>query len=324
MQTLRVCVRQGSIPAPFFTTDELTTGENMAIYHLSIKTVKRSTGRSAVAAAAYRSASKLVDDRTGQIYDYTRKQGVVFSEIVISKTAPVELSERNALWDSAEAAETRKNSVTAREYEIALPVELDPAQQKACVHDFNLWLVERFSVGVDMSIHAPHKEGDQRNYHAHILTTTREISGKGFGKKTRELDDKKSGAVIEVRSKWAEIANQHLERAQVEERIDHRSHKSRNIEAAPTFHLGVSANAMERRGIKTDRGNKLRIIKAANQALHLAKLAHHVVKNHVQQAAQKTKDILSAVGATLLKRRHEDVISKKRSQGQNRRDGMER
>ncbi|NQV48053.1 MAG: MobA/MobL family protein [Rhodospirillaceae bacterium] len=275
----------------------------MAIYHLSVKTVKRSTGRSAVAAAAYRTATKLVDDRTGQTYDYTRKQGVEFSEIIIPETVPLNLSERNALWDSAEAAEMRKNSVTAREYEIALPAEFDGEQRKACVHEFSRWLVDRFGVAVDAAIHAPHRDGDQRNYHAHILTTTRVIDGEGIGQKTRELDEKKSGAVVEVREKWADIANRHLERAQVTDRIDHRSHKDRGIDAAPTFHIGVKAAAMERRGIETDRGNRLRLIVAANKAVQIARLAHLAVSHQVKQVARKSMEALSAAGGILLNRK---------------------
>lgn len=279
----------------------------MAIYHLSVKTVKRSTGRSAVAAAAYRTATSLTDDRTGQTYDYTRKQGVEFCDILIPKTAPPYLSERNALWDSAEAAEKRKNSVTAREYEIALPAEFNAGQKQACVHEFSHWLVDRFAVGVDAAIHAPHREGDQRNYHAHILTTTRAIDGDGMGKKTRELDDKKSGAVFEVREKWAGIANRHLERAQVTDRIDHRSHKDRGIEVAPTFHLGVMAAAMERRGVQTDRGNQLRFILAANKALHIARLAHMALSHQVKQIARKSVEALSAAGNILLSRKMEQT-----------------
>jgi hypothetical protein len=288
----------------------------MAIYHLSVKTVKRSTGRSAVAAAAYRTATSLTDDRTGQTYDYTRKQGVGFCEILIPKIAPPYLSERNVLWDSAEAAEKRKNSVTAREYEIALPAEFDAEQKQACVHEFSHWLVDRFAVGVDAAIHAPHKEGDQRNYHAHVLTTTRAIDGDGIGKKTRELDEKNSGAVIEVREKWAEIANRHLERANVTDRIDHRSHKARGIEAAPTFHLGVMAAAMERRGVQTDRGNQLRFIMAANKALQIARLAHMALSHQVKQVARKSLEALSAAGSILLNRKTrqaENVPAKSKS-----------
>ena len=288
----------------------------MAIYHLSIKTVKRSTGRSAVAAAAYRTATNLIDDRTGQTYDYTRKQGVEFSEILIPKTAPRNLSERNALWDSAEAAEKRKNSVTAREYEIAFPAEFNDEQKQACVHEFSHWLVDRFAVGVDVAIHAPHREGDQRNYHAHILTTTRAIDSTGLAKKTRELDEKNSGAVIEVRGKWAEIANRHLEQANVTDRIDHRSHKDRGIEAAPTFHLGVMAAAMERRGLETDRGNQLRFILAANKALQIARLAHMALLHQMKQVARKSVEALSAAGNILLnrnKRQTENVPAKSKS-----------
>jgi len=296
----------------------------MAIYHLSVKTVKRSTGRSAVAAAAYRTATNLIDDRTGQTYDYTRKQGVEFSEILIPKTAPPYMLERNALWDSAEAAEKRKNSVTAREYEIALPAEFNAEQKQACVHEFSHWLVDRFAVGVDAAIHAPHREGDQRNYHAHILTTTRTIDNEGLAKKTRELDDKKSGAVIEVREKWAEIANRHLERAQITDRIDHRSHKDRGIEAAPTFHLGVMAAAMERRGLETDRGNQLRFIMAANKALQIARLAHMAVVHQVKQAARKSVEALSSAGNILLNRKAEQAENAPTKPKSRMKPGLER
>jgi len=296
----------------------------MAIYHLSVKTVKRSTGRSAVAAAAYRTATKLIDDRTGQTYDYTRKQGVEFTEILIPETAPIDLSERNALWDRAEAAETRKNSVTAREYEIALPAEFDREQQKACVREFSRWLVDRFGVAVDAAIHAPHRDGDQRNFHAHILTTTRGVNGEGFGKKTRELDEKTSGAVVEVREKWAEVANRHLERAQATDRIDHRSHKDRGIETAPTFHLGVKAAAMERRGIETDRGNRLRLIVAANKAVQIARLAHLAVSHQVKQAVGKSMDALSAAGNILLNRKTKQTRNISEKSKSRMKPGLER
>lgn len=242
----------------------------MAIYHLSIKTVSRSTGRSAVAAAAYRSGALLVDERTGEVADYTRKRGVVHTEIIAPADAPAWALDRAALWNAAEAAERRKNSVVAREYELALPAELPAAERQAAAAAFGRWLADRFGVAVDVAIHAPGGAGDQRNHHAHVLTTTRALGPEGFAGKTRELDDRKSGAVEEVRAKWAEISNAALERAQVAERVDHRSHERRGIEEAPTVHLGPAAAAMERRGVETERGTWNRLVSRANAAFRAA------------------------------------------------------
>lgn len=243
----------------------------MAIYHLAIKTVSRSTGRSAVAAAAYRSGQLLADERTGVVADYRRKGGVEHVEIVAPADAPAWVHDRAALWNAAEAAEKRKNSVTAREYEIALPAEVSAEQRQQAARAFGGWLAERFGVVADIAIHAPGGEGDQRNHHAHILTTARAVGPEGLGAKTRELDDRQSGAVEEVRAKWAAIANAALERAQRAERVDHRSYERRGVEAAPTVHLGPAAAAMERRGVETERGGINRLARAANLALAQAR-----------------------------------------------------
>lgn len=273
----------------------------MALYHLSIKTVSRSNGRSAVAASAYRSGSKLHDKRTGETADYTRKSGVEHTEIVSPESAPAWAHNREQLWNGAEAAEKRKNSVTAREYEIALPAELTPFQRQEAAREFAGWLVERFGVVADVAIHAPGKEGDQRNHHAHILTTTRAVGPEGMGAKTRELDDRQSGAVEEVRAKWAAIANSALERARVAERVDHRSYARQGIEEAPTAHLGPSAAAMERRGVQTERGNINRLVTAANQALHLARQAMQIAAAKAKEAASQVMDRGARIMAELGK-----------------------
>lgn len=260
----------------------------MAIYHLSIKTVSRSSGRSAVAAAAYRSGEMLADERTGELSDYRRKRGVEHTEIVAPADAPAWVHDRAALWNAAEASERRKNSVTAREYEIALPAELPPQDRQQVAREFARFLADRFGVVADVAIHAPGGEGDSRNHHAHILTTTRTVGPEGFGVKTRELDQRQSGAVEEVREKWAAIQNVALERARVAERVDHRSHERRGFEAAPTVHLGPAAAAMERRGIETERGNQNRLVRAANQALAAA-------RQMVDRAAAKAKEAASQV-----------------------------
>ncbi|KAA8419801.1 conjugal transfer protein TraA, partial [Acetobacter sp. DmW_125130] len=144
----------------------------MAIYHLSVKSISRSAGRSVVAAAAYRAGQELTDERQGLTHDYTRKQGVEDAFIVAPDGADW-AQDRNALWNAAEAAEKRKDAKTGREYELALPAELDADARKELARDFAAELVERYGVVADVAIHEPGRQGDNRNHHVHILTTTR-------------------------------------------------------------------------------------------------------------------------------------------------------
>ncbi|HIF5740202.1 TPA: MobQ family relaxase, partial [Enterobacter kobei] len=160
----------------------------MAIYHLSVKTISRSAGRSATAAAAYRAGAKVTDERTGEIHDYTKKSGVVSTNLILPSNAPDWAHDREQLWNAAEQAETRKNSTVAREFEVALPDELPPSERLRLSHDFARELVARHGCAADVAIHAPSKEGDDRNHHAHILLSTRRLGLEGFGEKTRELD----------------------------------------------------------------------------------------------------------------------------------------
>jgi hypothetical protein len=219
----------------------------MAIFHLSVKTVSRSAGRSATAAAAYRAGVKITDERTGEIHDYTRKGGVDSAELVLPAGAPEWAGDRAALWNAAEKAETRKNSTVAREFEVALPSELSATERRALAMTFGQELAERHGCAVDVAIHAPGKEGDNRNHHAHILCTTRRLTPEGFGAKTRELDDQKTGEVSRWRERWGELTNQALERAGQAERVDHRSLKDQGIDREPLPHLGPAATAIERR-----------------------------------------------------------------------------
>ena len=151
----------------------------MAIYHLSVKTISRSAGRSATAAAAYRAGVEITDERTGEIHDYRRKGGVESAAVILPDNAPEWARDRCQLWNAAEQAETRKNSTVAREFEIALPAELSPAERERLAHDFTRELVERHGMAADVAIHAPGKEGDNRNHHAHILLTTRRLTPDG-------------------------------------------------------------------------------------------------------------------------------------------------
>lgn len=183
----------------------------MAIYHCSIKPVSRGNGRSSTAAAAYRAGVCLADERTGEIHDYTRKQGVEHSELVLPEGVNLD---REQLWNAAENAEKRKDARVAREFEVALPAELAPEKRRELAHDFAKSLVEKYGVAADVAIHAPGKGGDQRNYHAHILVTTRQIGPEGLEAKTDlEQEDKALRAagkpsgreqIEALRSAWAD------------------------------------------------------------------------------------------------------------------------
>jgi len=193
-----------------------------------------------------------MDERTGEIYDYSRKRGVEYSELVFP--SGVSMTRAN-LWNLAEVSENRRNSTVAREYEVALPEELTSEQRKALAVVFARHLTDRYGVAADVAIHSPSRGGDSRNHHAHILTTTRVVTMEGFGAKTRALDDKKTGEVEYVRRVWAILSNQALEQAGHESQIDHRSLQSQGVEREPMIHLGPVAIAMERRGEPSERGD---------------------------------------------------------------------
>ena len=227
----------------------------MSIYHLSVKTISRSAGRSATAAAAYRSGSEIVDAMTGEVHDYRHKAGVLHSELVLPDGAPAWASDRSQLWNAAEQAEKRKNSTVAREFELALPDELSHSERVRLARDFAGELVAKHGCAASVDVHAPGKEGDSRNHHAHLLLSTRRLGPDGFGEKTRELDDKKTGSqlVTEWRARFAELTNERLAQAGSSARVDHRSLEAQGIDRAPTVHMGPAATALERRGIRTRR-----------------------------------------------------------------------
>lgn len=250
----------------------------MAIFHLSVKTISRSSGRSATAAIAYRAGERVTDERTGLVHDYTRRRGIEHTEIFLPENSPSWATNRAQLWNAAELAETRKNSTVAREFEVAIPAELNRDQRLELVREVARELVQRHGMAVDVAIHEPGKDGDNRNHHAHILCSTRRLTPEGFKDKTRELDDQKSGEVANWRQRWAEVSNRHLENAGHQERIDHRSldaqraaaivrgdtEQAAKLERLPTVHLGPNVVQMEQRGISTERGEQGREIAQRN------------------------------------------------------------
>ncbi|MDC6383694.1 MobQ family relaxase [Pseudomonas graminis] len=197
----------------------------MALYSVSVKTVGRSSGRSSTAAAAYRNAERLVNERTGEVHDYRRRSGVDFTAAFApAGIAPIPSS---ILWNRAEAAEVRKNANVAREVLVALPHELDQVQRQALAKAIAQELANRYGTAGTLAIHRPDREGDQRNHHVHILMTTRRVDVDGqLGEKTRELDDLKQRGPLEVqwiREMIETRTNHALENAGSDSRVDRRS-----------------------------------------------------------------------------------------------------
>ena len=229
----------------------------MAIYHLRASVISRSSGRSATAAAAYRSGTEIEDRRTGRSFDYAAKRGVEHTEILAPDHAPDWVSDRSELWNRVEESETRKNSQVAREVRVALPDELSHEERVELVRGFcQSAFVDRGMVA-DVAIHAPGKEGDERNHHAHIMVTTREIDAEGFTTKNRDWNSK--DVLEEWRLSWAEVSNEALERSGLDERIDHRTLEEQRDEArelaAEAQERGDEAEALEQvvRAVALDR-----------------------------------------------------------------------
>jgi Ti-type conjugative transfer relaxase TraA len=205
----------------------------VAIYHLHAKIIKRGDGRCVVAAAAYRSGQSLEDEASGLTFDYTRKQGVAFSEILALDGAPSWVHDRSELWNRVEASEKRKDAQLAREIEVALPVELSFDEQKALLRSFvQKEFVEQGMVA-DFSIH----RDDEHNPHAHILLTLRRVGPEGFGGKERTWNEKSK--LLAWRQSWEELSNAHLAQAGHAVRIDHRSLKDQGLELTPGRKIGV-------------------------------------------------------------------------------------
>lgn len=240
----------------------------MAIYSASVKPVSRAGGRSATAAAAYRNAEKIVDERTGEVHDYTRRRGVEFAEsFAPAGMVPAPAAE---LWNRAEAAETRKNARVAREVLVALPHELTPEQRRELAREIAQALADRYGTAGTLAVHQPDREGDQRNHHAHILMTTRRLEPSGeLGEKTRELDDVQRGPqeVEWVRAMVEARTNHALECAGLEARVDRRTLEQQRIAALaagdqeraagldrrPTLHEGPRVTQIRREAARQGR-----------------------------------------------------------------------
>lgn len=288
----------------------------MAIYHLTTKPISRSSGRSSTASAAYRAGVEIVDIRTGLKHDYSKRDGVIMA---LAFDKEMRMIDRNELWNKAESAEKRKDGRTAREWILAIPYELIPKEkheQKDINKNYGAQvalkfakeLADRYNVAFDIAIHSPDAKGDNRNYHAHIMTTTREVECKSnvieFGKKTtlelsntkrKELGLPSSNIEIkDLREKWEIIVNTELESHGIDVRIDHRSLKAQGAEREPTIKMGWKASALERRGVQTDRGDINRAIRADNERIKELELEIYINKGRLSVSRTKQALLLNS------------------------------
>ena len=342
----------------------------MAIYHLEAKVVSRGTGRSAVAASAYLSCAKILNDYDGVQHDYTRKQGLVWQDVFLPEFAPPEWKDRGVLWNAVEENEKTKDSRLAREFVPALPIELTPEQWQELLTDFiqNSFVAE--GMCADVAIHDPYPPG--HNPHAHIMLTVRPLDeqGKwqyktekeylcvrngeergftaaefkaaqadgwekqypykvgrkkvymppseaeehGYERANKHPKSTKFGRqnpiaerwnseeqLVEWRKAWADVTNRYLEQYRHEERIDHRSYADRGLTEQPTIHEGVSARAMEKKGIISDRCELNRQIKAGNALLR-------ELKSAVRRLMDAVKDTVPALAEAMEKLRENMII----------------
>ena len=310
----RLAAASHSLPS---SPNERNGGDTIAIYHCSIKIVSRGKGKSAVAAAAYRSGEKLTNEWDGLTHDYTKKGGVVHSEILLPAHAPPAFSDRSTLWNSVELSEKSNNAQLAREVEIALPVELSREEQTRLVREYCSSQFVSKGMIADFNLH----DTGGGNPHAHILLTMRPLDERGAWlpkskkeyvldengekirlpsgrSKTRKVDlvDWNNRENAEVwRRAWADLANDFLAQNNRPERIDHRSYERQGIDQLPTVHVGVSATQMEKKGIVTERGELNRNIKAANRILREIRRLVRGLKDWIAELKERKAALLEAL-----------------------------
>jgi hypothetical protein len=263
----------------------------VAIYSLNAEIVSRGKGDSAVGAAAYQSRSRMVDMRTGEVHDYSRNRDELLFEGIYApnpKAVPEWARDRESLWNHVEQFERRKDAQLARRFIIALPHELNPEQNRYAIQD---WVRENFTRKgyiADVAIHTPGKEGDNRNYHAHVLVVLRKLDGQELAaKKDQTTTRERKDELQAVRESWERIGNRHLERHGFEPSLDHRSLEAQGIERVPSVHLGRATTALERDGIQTERGDLNREIAAENSQRVIELAAERVTPQHIHRSAQE-------------------------------------
>jgi hypothetical protein len=303
-------------------------------FHSHVQIITRGKGKSAVAAAAYRAGETIKNEYDGIIHDYTKKGGIVHTEILLPSHAPAEYADRTLLWNAVEKIEKSANSQLARELDIALPAKFTREQNIALARRYVKDTFVDTGMCADLCVH----DKNDGNPHMHIMLTMRPINEDGTwgGKQKKEyiLDrygkkqydpvkrqykcrsipstDWNNQANADVwRKAWEDMANAELERLGFDVRIDRRTYEEQGIEKIPTVHMGVAAMQMERRGIRTERGDMNRKIEITNNEIRqlrarinkLDKWPTEEMKNTVQPTlADVIQEILSRQGQSSLTR----------------------
>ena len=244
----------------------------MAICHISVSIISRGKGKSAVSAAAYRAGEMITSDYDGRIHNYLRRRGIIHKEIILPKYAPLKYKKRSELWNSAEMIERYKTAQLAREVVIALPVELTREQNIALSREY----VQNNFVDAGMCADVCVHDTGEGNPHAHIMLTMRPIEVDGsWGQKSKSVNGRKipsvdwseQSKVEEWRKAWADIQNEYLKKLNLKVKVDHRSYERQGKYQVPTIHLGPSAFRLEKRGIRTVRGEYNRKAQETNKEL---------------------------------------------------------
>ncbi|MGA8708410.1 MAG: MobQ family relaxase [Steroidobacteraceae bacterium] len=236
----------------------------MAFFRFAAKPISRSAGRSAPAAAAYRAGERIRDERTRILHNYRYRRDVTHTQILLPNalvhTAPDWVQDRQRLWNEAEAAERQRNSRVAREYQLSLPHELNQSQRLSLARGFAQEIADRHGVVVDLCLHDPKPVGDPRNFHAHLLVTTREITPDGLGAKAG-LDLRNSDSLVRgllgeqeywhLRERWAVHSNDAYRSAGLEQRVEHRTLAQRGLEGTGN-HKSFIDYQIERRRMRRE------------------------------------------------------------------------
>jgi len=281
----------------------------VALYHFHVTQIKRSAGQSAIAAAAYRAGEKLYSEYYGETNDFTRKGGVLHTEILLPPNAPPEYADRQTLWNAVEKVEKYKKAQLAYSFDIALQNELTQKENIALARRFVQEHLVSKGMVADLAVHEPDKKDGISNPHFHVLTTMRPLNPDGSwgNKQKREYALDKNGERIRDengdyvfnavhttdwhepetlehwREAWCQMVNEEFERKRLDVRIDHRSYEAQGIEQIPTVHEGPLVQKMEKRGIRTQKGDLNRWIKATNRLINAIK--------------QKVKSLLAWISA---------------------------
>lgn len=278
----------------------------MAIFYMQISSITRGAGRRATAAAAYRSGERIRDERTGELFNHVRRRDIQYTEIFLPSQFDGEAvawaRNRERLWNTAEHAEKRHNSRVAREYQVTLPAELDAVRRVGLARTFAREIADRYKVAVDLAVHEPPAGGDPRNFHAHLLTTTREVTPAGLGAKAgidmhvherrrRGLPDHRQ-EFVNIRERWATLTNDALREANIEARIDHRSLAAQGIDREPLPAIPLMHLKMEQRGMHSGLAERLR-------AEYSERVAHRVDRQAARDSAVAPRE-RQATGSAAL------------------------